>query len=518
MNVNCGICDVIVEEDDEGLYCDVCNRWYHNACCDDPLVDDLYCLLNDAPANVKWFCDRCIWETEKWIQNFKVIEGNGIIIDEKIDNIQDTETSPQGQENIVKTVENHNEAQGNTGISLRENRKIKKRGRGRPKKVNVKDNSNKNTLGDCNSNNSKQTEVKIKNEAIDSEDNQNSDSDWTPDNDDKVNEKTEQKLDKKRYSYIKKIKYSPKNSWSYCDLCTKRFLKPEHLAAHKLWHAGDEKPYKCTDCDKAFAKVGTLQTHSLTHSDNRPFICEFCAKGFKIRDALKQHVKEYHSDDKPYQCTTCEYSTAIKSKFNKHMLKHSSEKPFVCDICGKQFSDSRSFKQHIMVHTGEKPHICELCGKQFRAKKTLRVHMMYHNKTKEHFCPECGYGAPTRDKIKSHFVSVHTTETPYECDMCGNRYKTKGNLTKHKKGIRGICQGANGGKFSKHKKISDQYRQIEEKCIFIDQEQEKQRFQIEPLSDQAAQDKYNDATCQQTYLLWSMNRQEGQTVNKFNTG
>merc|ERR1739842_40674 len=67
-NVHCGVCRIIVEEDSEGIFCDVCNSWFHNFCNETPLQDELYALLNEAPNNVKWFCDKCIWETEKWIK------------------------------------------------------------------------------------------------------------------------------------------------------------------------------------------------------------------------------------------------------------------------------------------------------------------------------------------------------------------------------------------------------------------------------------------------------------------
>lgn len=69
--ISCGVCKVSVEEDNEGLFCYVCNSWFHNNCNETPLDYELYALLHDAPSNVKWFCDKCTWETEKWI---KVVE------------------------------------------------------------------------------------------------------------------------------------------------------------------------------------------------------------------------------------------------------------------------------------------------------------------------------------------------------------------------------------------------------------------------------------------------------------
>ena len=60
-NVQCGVCDTVVEEDGEGLLCEMCGLWYHNCCNKYPLPPGgLYDLLNAAPENIKWFCDKCL--------------------------------------------------------------------------------------------------------------------------------------------------------------------------------------------------------------------------------------------------------------------------------------------------------------------------------------------------------------------------------------------------------------------------------------------------------------------------
>ncbi|CAL4181881.1 unnamed protein product [Meganyctiphanes norvegica] len=514
MNVNCGICNAIVEEDNEGLYCDVCNCWYHNACGENPLIEDIYCLLNDVPINVKWFCDKCIWETEKWITSFNVDKSN-----DEISN----EASPRAQKRKIK-----------------EN-KIKKKSR--PKKRKLDDNDNTNNVGDSNDDRTGQSEVKIEiqDEAIDYEDSQNSDPDtWVPNvtDDDEENENNEEKW---RSGVLKKAKRTSNRKQRdkhKCDLCTKTFYKPENLVAHRLRHDGDERPYKCTDCGKGFKRMYALRVHSTTHSDDRPFVCEICAEGFKIQSKLNEHFREFHSDDKHHECTKCDFSTASKKVINRHMLEHidgnfactlcdtkflkkmslsthmkyihigerpyactlcnykafskailknhmpthTGEKPFICDICGKQFRDAQILKLHTLVHTDEKPHKCEICGKQFRAKKRLNAHMLFHNSKREHTCPECGYCTYTKHSLTKHIQNVHTKEKLYECDMCGNKYKTKWNLSKHKRGIRGSCQGANGVNTSKSQKNSIHSRQKEEKTELEQvsvQEREKYRFQLQ---------------------------------------
>ncbi|CAL4248110.1 unnamed protein product, partial [Meganyctiphanes norvegica] len=231
-NVNCGICDAIVEEDSEGLYCDVCNCWYHNACGENPLIEDIYCLLNDAPINVKWFCDKCIWETEKWITSLNAGKSNDIIDDEE-SHFDNSQTSSEfGEQEVENSIESQ------TNISVQENKNIKKRGR--PKKIKLNENVNKTDILDdeCNYDIIKEPEVKIEvqNEDIDFDDSSYSYSDsWSSDDNHEAKENNKKK---RRHGFKKK---SIKRS--YCNLCSKGFLKPEDFVAHNLWHDGDKKPY-----------------------------------------------------------------------------------------------------------------------------------------------------------------------------------------------------------------------------------------------------------------------------------
>ncbi|XP_055591992.1 PR domain zinc finger protein 5-like [Uranotaenia lowii] len=52
-----------------------------------------------------------------------------------------------------------------------------------------------------------------------------------------------------------------------------------------------EKPYQCKLCLKMFKRSDHLKTHLLTHSENLPFNCEFCQKGFRYKQNYLIHVK-----------------------------------------------------------------------------------------------------------------------------------------------------------------------------------------------------------------------------------
>ncbi|CAL4226753.1 unnamed protein product [Meganyctiphanes norvegica] len=565
-NVECGRCKLIVNEDTEGLFCEVCDRWFHNFCCDSPLNKQLYGLMNGAPENVKWFCDKCIWETEKWIKDLDKDNSGAerdIETEKNTDNVDKLETqkrkrgrpknsevNPKRKVHLaIKQEQKGDESESSENIVVDDTPpeeirpRISAKLRTKAKDVKPEDqNEFEDELWD------------IDNDLVESGEDQSDSDAWEPDDGNKNKNQTTQKdikVSKRKYTKSKKSKLLG------CDICNKGFHREEDLDVHKLWHAGVKKPYKCPECGKDFAtksyfevhvtthtserpymceicgkgfmmqsvlnrhlqthtddkpfecpecdfkcnqksnlnnhmlthssekpfkctqcdytckKATLLQHHMVTHSDEKPFACERCDKRFKwteqlklhvmthtgekpyqctecplkfaTKDRLKYHTMGIHNDDRPFPCDECDYRAVTKSILDRHMIKHTGAKPFICDICGKQLRDGVSLKNHKLIHTGERPLKCNECGKTFRQSVTLRVHMFSHTKEKNHFCTQCGYGAPTRDKIKKHIRTVHSSETPYECDVCGNRYKEKGNLTKHKNGIRGSCQGAKTG-------------------------------------------------------------------------
>lgn len=69
-----------------------------------------------------------------------------------------------------------------------------------------------------------------------------------------------------------------------------------------------------------------LARHAVTHSTERPWICEICGGGFKLMDNLKFHIKRNHG---------------------------TIEKNHVCAQCGKRFHDKHPLDLHMLTHTGQ---------------------------------------------------------------------------------------------------------------------------------------------------------------------
>lgn len=58
---------------------------------------------------------------------------------------------------------------------------------------------------------------------------------------------------------------------------------------------------------------------------------------------FKQHIL-IHTDERPYKCSVCDRGFTQSHSLTFHMRRHTGEKPFICDKCGNRFRQKEALK------------------------------------------------------------------------------------------------------------------------------------------------------------------------------
>lgn len=216
-----------------------------------------------------------------------------------------------------------------------------------------------------------------------------------------------------------------------CNNCSKVFRTNSQLKCHLNVCLGT-LPYECKHhhCDKKFASNTQLKYHiKLKHDKKFVAICSICNIGFVKLAAYKNH-KITHTSEKKYSCTKCNKSYKTLSNLRFHMKIHSALLPFKCQICKKGFLRKDYLDTHINKHNGIRNFKCPVCKKNFMSQKSLDAHSKYHEESKKITCNICGKSMV--NGFKDH-LRVHNNLKEFDCDLCDQKFNTKGTLNKHVK-------------------------------------------------------------------------------------
>ena len=136
-----------------------------------------------------------------------------------------------------------------------------------------------------------------------------------------------------------------------CPLCKLEFVESKKLFLHIKQRHGD-RPFKCSQCDRAYAYKRTLDQHiNNYHKNPGSFICGICGMKFNRKDYLDKHVYR-HSDSKDFPCSYCDKSFKTKSLLSSHIHGyHQNDKQYVCDDCGFRSSWNSVYLEHIKLHS-----------------------------------------------------------------------------------------------------------------------------------------------------------------------
>ena len=199
----------------------------------------------------------------------------------------------------------------------------------------------------------------------------------------------------------------------YCDQCDKKFKRRDKLASHSISHS-DYRPYKCTheNCDKRFKNLKMLNSHTGRHaSDFLKFMCSKCGKRFGSMGKVKQHDNSVHLKLRPAKCTQCGKNFSSKHKLQAHKVRvHQNLRPWICEVCGKSYKEKSELIRHTYSHTGEKPYACDQCEYRCVRLDYLRKHQRIHSGEKPYVCDVCDKPFALRTTLVFHQKKHHGTE------------------------------------------------------------------------------------------------------------
>lgn len=108
--------------------------------------------------------------------------------------------------------------------------------------------------------------------------------------------------------------------------------------------------------------------------------------------------------------------------------KGRERKKYVCEICDKVITN---LKGHKLSHTSERPFKCKYCDNRFKSNRDLAKHSELHTGQNKYSCSVCSNTFPIKGYLNIH-MKIHS-ERSFECDHCDKTFLSKENVKKHKR-------------------------------------------------------------------------------------
>ncbi|XP_017266949.1 zinc finger protein 624 [Kryptolebias marmoratus] len=254
----------------------------------------------------------------------------------------------------------------------------------------------------------------------------------------------------------------------------------------QLTSDNSEKVKVCPICCRVLHQSRDLKKHLRSHSEERPFVCVTCEKGFKYKDTIKKHqTLKGHEGIRVEQCKKLEQMFAgvtpqtlvdtdelEKEENSEAPAETSKEGPFapvpsitnknlkVCPVCSKTFVRFKTLNQHIQCHTVDWPYHCIHCERRFKHIDGLKRHHLYaicRNKNIRFlrkkrpnenegnsadplpkmpvWCSNCGKYFQELADLKEHQENVCNVDLGVlkKCGDCGKEFKTMTTLKVHQR-------------------------------------------------------------------------------------
>ena len=169
---------------------------------------------------------------------------------------------------------------------------------------------------------------------------------------------------------------------NYCNYTTpKRYLLSRHMKSHS-----EERPHKCSVCERGFKTLASLQNHVNTHTGKTRVSRQLRFRIFINNSFILDDYKMNRYDE-------------ICLKWIYYIWKIIIDSILTILVS----TIVRNSIYHSKIITGTKPHNCKFCKSAFTTSGELVRHVRYrHTFEKPHKCTECDYASVELSKLKRH--------------------------------------------------------------------------------------------------------------------
>ena len=213
--------------------------------------------------------------------------------------------------------------------------------------------------------------------------------------------------------------FNPTENGFFCPVkgCNKKILSSSSFHSH-LHIVHREAQFSCENCPRSF-KTGTGLSHHMTrwHSNSRSLQCEICGEGLANVLHRESHLRLHRSS---HVCALCNKKFLSAAHLKKHQITHTKDRPFVCQTCLKTFRDKYSADQCQLRHQGlaklkpsaripwsqrEIKFVCDICGYKTRGRGPLNRHIRGQHSADSatvYECADCGKHFKSSSSLLSH--------------------------------------------------------------------------------------------------------------------